>query len=68
MTEQEFNELIQQIKNGTFIGNKIEISTTDYDGEILEESIDFNDDKAILLAETLKKIQILLNLIYVIII
>lgn len=53
--EKEFNELLQQIGNGTFIGNTLEITTKSFEGCIPEGGVDINDQKTILLANALKK-------------
>lgn len=54
MTEQEFNELLENIKNNKFIGNELTITTRNFEEDVIEGSLDFNDEKAIILAETLK--------------
>ncbi len=55
MIEQEFNELLQSIENKTFISNELTIITKNVDRQIIEGQFSFNDEKAVLLAETLKK-------------
>lgn len=54
MKEKEFNELLQQIENNTFVGNRIEISGSWY-AEGLKRPEALDSDKAILLANALKK-------------
>jgi len=53
MKEQEFNDLIQAIENGTFVGDSITISIDPFDEDRNEERLD--DAKTIRLANALKK-------------
>lgn len=55
MKEKEFKELLQQIENNTFVGNKLKISGQGYfeEGTKLPEAL--TDENAVALANALKK-------------
>lgn len=53
MKEKEFNELLQQLEEGTFIGNEVEICTK-HEG-LLEQGFDLNNEKLLLLCNALNK-------------
>jgi hypothetical protein len=54
MKDKKFNKLIQSIENNTFVGNKLKIDGSSFEeGQKSEDALD--DNKAIILAEALKK-------------
>ena len=55
MTEQEFNELLQNILNGIFINNQLTIVVRNANGDTDGETIIIDDTRALLLADSIKK-------------